>query len=58
MIDFEAGTTQEFPNIALSNKGKIKERVVASVFYRAVVEDAPCISRSSGNKGKNDDKTK
>lgn len=36
VIDFEAGSTQEFPNIAPSNKGKMKERAVVSVFYTAV----------------------
>lgn len=43
MIDFEAGSTQEFPNIAPSNKGKMKERAVVFVFYTAVSQPQQCL---------------
>lgn len=36
VVDFEAGSTREFPNIAPSNKGKRKERSVVSVVFTAV----------------------
>lgn len=60
MIDFEAAFTQEFPNIAPSNKGKMKERAVVSVLYTAVYHlgsigrYSRCISRLSENTVKND----
>lgn len=38
MIDFEAGSAQEFPNAAPSNKGKMKERAVASAFCVPVLQ--------------------
>lgn len=36
MVDSEAGSTQEYPHIAPSNKGKMKERAVVAGFYLAV----------------------